>query len=534
MLKTLIIKQLREMTSFIFRSKKSGKTRSKASILIYIFLLIYAVGVFGGMFYMLFDHMCNLYFDTGIGEIYFIFAGLTATGFGVIGSIFTTYASIYVAKDNEQLISLPIPPSKILTARISGCYIMTLFFESLVFIPCYAVYIVNRDFSALNIIFAVINLFIMPLMSLSISCILGWIIALVASKLPKNAKTVVIILVSVAFISLYFYMISAANEVIPGMISSIAENQEGITKIAKYAFYPIFEYGWGSVGKISSFLISIGITILVFSIIHAILSKTFLSLTTANKGSTLKKFTKKELNSSSVDGTLLKRELLRFKSSPVYILNCSMGTMLMIIATVFLIIKRDVIAQMTDVIGKEYMGLILCAALAFIVSSNYLTAPSISLEGKNIWIVQSCPVPAWKVLKSKILLHMIMTAVPALIISVVADCLVDIALVSKIMLLVVGVVFSFFEAVFGMILNLKMPDLKWTNEAVAVKQGVSVLIALFASWVTVILLSGLYFLVNKIISAEIYLMLSVALIAAISVVMYIWIRKKGTQIFSFL
>ncbi len=534
MLKTLIKKQLREMMSFLFQNRKNGKQRSKASILLYGILLIYAVGVLGGMFYMLFDQMCNMYFDAGIGEIYFIFAGLTATGFGVIGSIFTTYTSLYVAKDNEQLISLPIPPSKILTSRVLGCYITTLFFECFVFIPCYAVYVINRDFSALNIIFAVINLFIMPLLSLSISCILGWLIALIASKLPKNVKTVVTLLVSVAFLALYFYMVSAANDVIPGMINSIAENQESITNIAKYAFYPIFEYGLGSVGKISSFLISIGISILVFSIIHAILSKTFLSLATASKGSSSKKFTKRELNSSSVDSTLLKREILRLKSSPVYILNCSMGTMLMIVAAVFLIIKRDMIVEMTGVIGSEYMGLILCAALAFIVSSNYLTAPSISLEGKSIWIVQSCPVSIWKVLKSKILLHMIVTAIPSMIISITADFLIDISILSKIMLVVVGVVFPFFGAVFGLAINLKMPNLKWTNEAIAVKQGASVLIALFGSWVTVILLAALYILVNKLIPSNIYLILSVALILAISVIMYIWIKKKGTKIFKFL
>lgn len=534
MLKTLIKKQLREMTSFLFQNKKNGKPRSKASILLYGLLLIYAVGVFGGMFYMLFNEMCNTYFDAGIGEIYFIFAGLTATGFGVIGSIFTTYTSLYVAKDNEQLISMPIPPSKILTSRILGCYIMTWFFECLVFVPCYAVYFINRDVDVLNIIFAVINLFIMPLLSLSISCILGWLIALIASKLPKNTKTVVILLVSVAFLCVYFYMVSAANEVIPGMINSIAENQESITKIAKYSFYPIFEFGYGSTGKISSFLISIGISILVFAIIHAILSKTFLSLATASKGSTLKKFTKKELNSSSVDNTLLKREFLRFKSSPIYILNCSMGTIAMIIAAVFIIIKRNTITGLIVEIGSEYTGLLFCAALAFMIGTNYLTAPSISLEGKSIWIVQSCPIPTWKVLKSKIILHMVLTAIPALIVSVTVDFLIDISLVSKIMLLVISVVFSFFEAVFGMMLNLKMPNLKWTNEAAVVKQETNILIALFGSWVTVILLAGLYFLIYDIIPSEIYLILSVALIAAISVIMYIWIKKKGTKIFSFL
>lgn len=530
MLKTLIKKQLLEMVSFIYHNKRNGKHRSKASLIFYILIFIYVFGVFGVMFYGLFDTMCNMYFDAGLGWLYFTFAGIIATGLGVIGSVFTTYSSIYAAKDNEHLISMPILPSKILTARISGCYVMTFVFEMLVLIPCYIVYFMNRSFEALNLFFAIINLFLMPLFALSISCILGWIIALIAAKLPKNVKTVVTLLVSVAFLCVYFYLVSGANDVMAKLI----ENPEKIAGVAQYAFYPIFEFGHGSIGEISSFLISAGIIILLFAIIHAILSKTFLSLTTANKGSNLKKFTKKELGSSTIDSSLLKREFLRLKSSPSYILNCCMGTLFMIIAAVFLFIKQDVFDEMINMIGTEYAGLICSVALAFMAATNDLTAPSISLEGKSIWIAQSCPVSPWKVLKSKIRVHMILTSVPSLILAIIADIVIDMSIVSKIMLLTIAIIIPFFEAVFGLALNLKMPNLKWTNETVAVKQGANIFIALFGSWVVVILLAVLYFLLSHIINPDVYLILSVILVSIVSFVIYIWIKKRGTKIFSYL
>lgn len=530
MLKALIKKQLLEMFSFIYQNKKSGKHRSKVSLFLYAILLIYLFGMFGFMFYKLFDSICNIYFDAGFGWLYFALAGILATGLGVLGSVFTTYSSIYVAKDNEQLISMPILPSKILTARISGCYVMTLIFEIFAFIPCYAVYFMKQNFEVLNIVFAVVNLFLMPLFALSISCILGWIIAIIAAKLPKNIKTIVTLLVSVAFLCLYFYFVSGANNVIGGII----QNPEKIAGVAQYAFYPIFEFGHGSTGKISSFLISVGIIILLFAVIHGILSKTFLSLTTANKGSNLKKFTKREIGFSSANSTLLKREFLRLKSSPAYMLNCCMGTLFIIIAAVFLIIKRDVLNEMVDVIGIENVGLICCAALAFMAANNDLTAPSISLEGKSIWIVQSCPVSVWKVLKSKIKLHMILSSVPSLILAIIADIIIDIPIFTKIILLIIAVVFPFFEAVFGMMLNLKMPNLKWTNETVAVKQGANVIIALFGGWSVVILLGILYVIFSNIINSNLYLIFSVLLVAVISIIIYSWIKKKGTKIFSHL
>lgn len=530
MLKTLIKKQLLEMVSFIFQNKKNGKPKSKGALIFVVIILIYAFGVFGVMFYNMFDMMCNTYFELGMGWLYFAFAGLLATGLGVFGSVFTTYSSIYVAKDNELLISMPIVPSKILTARISGCYVMTFVFEMLVVIPCYIVYFINQNFNGLNVIFAMVNLFILPLFALSISCILGWLIAIIASRLSKNIKTIAILLVSVAFMGGYFYLVSGANDIIPKVIA----NPDKIAGITQYAFYPIFEYGHGCVGKISSFLISTAIAILIFTLIHFILSKTFLTLTISNKGSNLKKFTKRDLGSSTLESTLLKREFLRLKSSPSYILNCSMGTLFMIVAAVLVIIKRESLGEMVGIIGTEYAGLICSAALAFMSITNILTSPSISLEGKSIWIVQSSPITALKVLNSKIKLHMILTVIPSLIFAITINVLVNISIFLKIMLLVIAVVFPFFEAVFGMMLNLKMPNLKWTNETVAVKQGANIMISLFGSWALVVLLAALYIAIKDFINPDVYVILCVVFVSIISSLIYYWIVKKGTKIFNYL
>ncbi|MFR5557794.1 MAG: hypothetical protein ACLTKE_13985 [Coprococcus sp.] len=56
------------------------------------------------------------------------------------------------------------------------------------------------------------------------------------------------------------------------------------------------------------------------------------------------------------------------------------------------------------------------------------------------------------------------------------------------------IIFSFiFYAQFGLVCNLKFPNLLWTNEAVPVKQGMSVTITLFGSWAFIVTLGGMYF-----------------------------------------
>ena len=41
--------------------------------------------------------------------LYFTLMGLVAIFLGAFGSVFNTYSSLYLAKDNDLLLSLPIP-----------------------------------------------------------------------------------------------------------------------------------------------------------------------------------------------------------------------------------------------------------------------------------------------------------------------------------------------------------------------------------------------------------------------------------------
>lgn len=57
--------------------------------------------------------------------------------------------------------------------------------------------------------------------------------------------------------------------------------------------------------------------------------------------------------------------------------------------------------------------MLLCAALCTLVGMNDMAAPSVSLEGKSLWLAQSLPVTSWQVLRAKLRMHLLLTAVPA-------------------------------------------------------------------------------------------------------------------------
>ena len=136
MLKTLLKKQLFELNFSFFYDQKKGKMRSKASSI--TFIVLYAllmVGIIGGMFAVFAAMVCAPLVQAGMGWLYFTIFGLMAIALGVFGSVFNTYSGLYLAKDNDLLLSMPIPVHYLLITRLAGVYLMGLMFSSVVILP---------------------------------------------------------------------------------------------------------------------------------------------------------------------------------------------------------------------------------------------------------------------------------------------------------------------------------------------------------------------------------------------------------------
>ena len=79
-----------------------------------------------------------------MGWLYFALMGLLAVFLGAFGSVFNTYASLYLAKDNDLLLSMPIPVrTMLLASRLLGVYLMGLLYSGVVILPAVIVYWVS-------------------------------------------------------------------------------------------------------------------------------------------------------------------------------------------------------------------------------------------------------------------------------------------------------------------------------------------------------------------------------------------------------
>ena len=530
MLKALLKKQWYGVTAF-FTSAKDGKRRKPAAIFGLVLLMAYACVAGGAMFWLMADALCPGFIQLGLEWAYFAFFGLLATGIGVIVGVFMAKSKLYEAKDNEMLFAMPIPSWMILFTRMVGLYVFTLLFEALVFVPALIRYLLIAGFSAKVLLLGIVFQLLMPFGALALCCLLGFLVALLTAKMPfKNLLTIVFFL---AFFVVYFILYSKMNTFMEYLLS----NGEAVGSMMAGAFYPFGQFGKAVMGEGLAIVIFLAIFLGLFAAVYAVMTATYFRVATIKTGEYRPKYKEKEAQCGSVGFALFKKEFLRFIKSPAYLLNASMGTFLMLIISVMAIIKGDLFGITSEMLEElpafaEAIPLLLAAIGCFLAATNFISAASISMEGEGVWILQTLPVDEKKIFNAKIALHFLLTAIPAVLCTVVFGIVLKINVWYILLSIVVVTAFTLLSAVFGLAINLKMPNLHWTNETAAVKQGLASVVAMFGGWGFIGLPIGLYFAFGKYMSAWGYMLLWLGVFATAAIALAAWLYKRGGRIFA--
>ncbi len=526
MIRTLLKKQLMESFSYLFIDTKKKEAVKGRSLLLSgaIFALLFAS--IGAMFFGMAKMLCEPLTSIGFGWLYFALMSLMGLVLGVVGSIFTTYASLYTPKDNDLLLAMPIPTWLVLLTRLFGVYIAGLIYELAVMVPAVIVWFIDGDPSLAGIVFSVLLPLVLSFFVLTLSCVLGYFVALIATKFKR--KNLITVVLALAFIGAYMYAYSRIYELLLDLLT----HAENVANGVKNVLYPFYQLGLAATGDALAMLIFTAMVAGAFALVYLLLAHNFLALATTKRGAGSVKQTKKSLSAGSMDTALFKKELRRFTGSTAYMLNCALGSVFMVIGGVFLLIKgTDLIEPLSMLLEKEHLVLIALAALLAIVATNDITAPSVSLEGKNLWLVQVMPIPAWRVLRAKLRLHLLITAPPAAFLTLSALIVLKPDAVWVLLTLALVTAFLLLTAGFGLVMNLLFPNLAWANEVVPIKQSMSVTVTLFGGWAMVAALGGLWYLTRKVLSPTVFVCAVLALLAVATVLLYVWLFKRGTKRF---
>lgn len=521
MLKTLLKIRVEAILHSLFRTGRKGKKRGVAGKLGFGVLVLYVLACFLIMFGMMFYSICKPLGELDLQWFYFAIAAIMAFALSFIGNVFATQTQIYDAKDNELLLSMPIAPKFILGSRMLSLLLLDLLYEALVMIPAGVIYCANFPVTAVGVIYFIIECLMLPLMVQAFSCVIAWIISIVSGRMRN--KNIISMVMSVLFLCLYFYFYSKVQDIINQLVANGTEIATAVKRAAAPAYY----FGAAITEHNLTYLLLFSVCVLVvFELIYFILARSFTSIATAKRGAAKIKYCEKSLKVSSGRISLLKKDLRHFWNNPMYVLNAAMGEILLVILCVIIIFKKDLLLQAFTISPElgSFIGPILCLILCGISTTSLIAAPSISLEGKNLWIVKSAPLEAKDVLLAKAEMQMVICLPIMLVASLLLCFTFKVEPLMGVFVVVLPLVFNVFFALAGVIVSLRFPKFDYINETMVVKQSMSTLVCMFMGFGSVLIPALIYaLLLSGIMTSTTYLLLCTILFAVISVILLYYI-----------
>lgn len=241
MLKTLLKKQMAEIFRNYFYDPKKNKMRSRGATIAYIALYVLLMaGVLGGMFALLAVGICAPMAAAGVGWLYYLVMGLIAVLLGAFGSVFSTYSSLYLSKDNDLLLSMPIPVRYVMASRLLGVYLLGLMYSGVATVPAVIVYWIVAPVTAGTVVGGVLTVLLVSVIVMVLSCLLGWVVARISLKLKH--KSFITVILSLLFLAAYYFVYYKAQ----GLITLLAENAAVYGAKIRGSAYLL--YLFGSVG----------------------------------------------------------------------------------------------------------------------------------------------------------------------------------------------------------------------------------------------------------------------------------------------
>ena len=389
-------------------------------------------------------------------------------------TIFYSNGILFGSRDMENLLSLPVKSSDIISSKFMFMYLLNFLIGLMFMLPGGIVWVLNRSLNVLQIILYFTSIIFVPLIPMCIAACMGIIIIVVASSFFKR-KNVIALIFSFAMIGIIGYIAVSA-------MKSGNENNIGIMLSKQITgLYPIS----GLFVQHTNFPMYIGMGLFiafstaVFYIFVKIVAMKYGLLNTLAKTTSRYSDNKKSYNRKSIFLALYKKEMGRFLSSYMAVLNAGLGVILLCVFSILFLFNS--LQQIGEYSGIENINEYLSNfAPMFIASMLLLSCPtafSISLEGKNIWILQSSPIRIKTILNSKIAVNLTLHLIGYIISVFIFLVKLDMNIVQTISLIIVPICYSIFITVIGISLNKKFPNFEWESEMMIVKQSMPVIVS---------------------------------------------------------
>jgi len=387
-------------------------------------------------------------------------------------TVFYSNGILFGSRDMEILQSLPVKSSYIITSKFMFMYLLNFLIGLMFMLPGGIIWGLNGSLNLLQIILYFTSIIFAPLIPMCIAACMGLVIV-VASSFFKR-KNVISLIFSFAMLGIIGYFALSALQ--SGDESSIgvtlAKQITGLYPISRlfmsYYNFPMY-YGMG---------FYIVLSIVVFYLFVKIASLKYGLLNTLANTKSSYANDKVSYERKSVFFSLYQKELGRFLSSYMAVLNAGLGVILLCVFSICFLFNS--VGQIGNSAGieniNEYLSNLAPVFIASMLSLSCPAASSISLEGKNIWILKSSPVEVKTILNAKIAVNLTLHLIGYMISVSVFMLKLDMSPIQVMNLVIVPICYSLFIMVIGISLNKKYPNYDWDSEMIVVKQSLPVIV----------------------------------------------------------
>ena len=435
------------------------------------------------MFYI--GAMSYGFITMGIGEIIPSYTMILSVLIVFSFSVFQVGGILFRSNGYQVLVSLPVTTSAIVIGRFARFYLESLAKVCLIMIPGNLVYAVFLKPDWTFYVNGIISILILPMIPLSLAIFIGVLVTGFASRMKYRAiwetiLTLGFVLVIFGGISLLsgdkpeftpesmMIVLEKAMEILGRVYPPAALLGQGMTE---GSFLPVL---FVAVISVIVLAIVIGITVHFF---HGICRK--LQEAATKKTSTMSEVGIDNVGQRKLFGSLIRRDAKRYLASSVYMTNTIIGPILGTIGSISLLFV-DIQAAM----GNIPIHMNIQPAIAFVVAGIFctmnITSTSISMEGKEWWILKSLPLPSKMILDSKLCFNLLLMAPFYLISQVFLGIVLKGEVVEILWSVVIMLLFILCSCVGGLTANLKFPKMEWDSEVVVVKQSASAAVGGFS------------------------------------------------------
>lgn len=507
------------VNKFIHTKNKKDKNRYLLLSLVWVFLIGIICFYVGGLVYGL--------SKIGISEIIPAYLVVLTSALIFVFNILKAGNTIFSIKGYDILAAMPVKAGVIAASRFLAMYIENLIISLVVMIPGVVVFGVcenpNISFYFITI---VCGLFI-PAIPLVISTLLGTLVMAITSRMKNKS------IMQSVFMVLFIVVIFVVSYGMQGTESELKEDKilETLGEAGKIIgnIYPQAIWFNNAVlnRNIIELLMFVGGSAALILLTVFVVSKNFDKIIRSLQHFAAKhNYKMKKLEKNSMLKALYIREIKRYFSSSVYVTNTIIGPIMgLIISIAICVMGIDTIEKQIP-FNVDISGFV-PFALSAVFCIMTTTAVSISMEGKQFWIIKSLPISTKVLLDSKILMNLSLIAPFYILSEIFVIIAVKPDILELVWIVLIPMIIILFTLVFGITVNLKFHSFDWEKEEVVVKQSFSSMVGGFAGFFLSVIAAAIIFLIPL----QYQNIGKIAVLLVIGIVTFIMYRKNSVFVF---